>query len=225
MLSDPGLRSASYANLAFWRVRFFTEAFNCQDQPIEYADEESYVDLDGKTYTGPWTRESVGAPENCGTDGGCAESEQGRINFLDYSGVVCANCHGSSNHRAPLFAKFDENGQYQADIAVGVPIDGNSAAERRDWLSPGYRQTAYKFGQEVNSLAEFCAALKADDDIIACLTMRGWNFAFSKGDAVGDLADVPPSVLDPVIEHFVQSGYDFRSTLKFVFTHDDFVRY
>ena len=36
------------------------------------------------------------------------------INFQDTSAVICANCHTTLNHIAPLFAYFDANGKYVA---------------------------------------------------------------------------------------------------------------
>jgi len=229
VLTDPGLQAAHYGNLAFLRVRFFNEAFNCQEQPIEFSDVEDQVEVEpGKIYTGPYERESIGAPGNCGpglTETDCTVAEQGRVDFLDYSAVVCANCHVSSNHRAPLFANFDESGQYMPTPAVNVPIEGNPPAEMRDWLAPGYQQPAYKFGQDVNSLAEFGQAMKTDDRIIACFATRVWNYAFSKGDAVFDEGAVPGEVLDPVTDHLKSNGFNLKDLFRFVFTHPDFVRY
>ena len=47
------------------------------------------------------------------------------INFQDTSAVICANCHTTMNHFAPLFAQFDAAGVYQTTIQVHTPTPTN----------------------------------------------------------------------------------------------------
>ena len=61
----------------------------------------------------------------------------GRIDFRDTESVICANCHATMNHVAPLFGNFDENGQWSADIAVALPSDGAPLVVFGDWLPEG----------------------------------------------------------------------------------------
>jgi hypothetical protein len=67
--------------------------------------------------------------------------------------------------------------------------------------------------------------MAADDEIARCAVVRMWNFAFSKGDAVYDLGDVPDSVIGGLVNEFKGNGYNLRNTLRAVFVHEDFVRY
>ena len=75
-------------------------------------------------YTGVWPFNSIASPTNGG----------GRVNFQDTSAVICANCHTTINHIAPLFAYYDMNGQYQTQIAVPTPLDGAPPAQMSDYL-------------------------------------------------------------------------------------------
>jgi hypothetical protein len=213
ILTDAGVHMQFYGNLAFRRVRFFQEVFACHKMPAELSEKPVPVGPQMSSYTAPWPWESI-----AGTVNG------GRVDFLDTSGAICANCHATSNHRAPLFANFDANGMYQPTISVLIPIANSPAAELTDWLPPG-EGPAFKFGVPTPTLVEYGAAMAADEEILACPVKRMWNYAMSKGDIVIDVADVPTEVVGPLVDQFKQNGYNLREVVKAIFLHDDFVRF
>jgi hypothetical protein len=215
ILTDAGVQSQYYGNLAFRRVRFFQEVFACHKMPAELAEKPVPVGPQMSSYTAPWPFTSISGTEN---------GSPGRVDFLDTSGAICANCHATSNHRAPLFANFDANGMYQPTISVLIPIAGSPAALRTDWL-PDNEVTAFKFGVPTPTLVEYGAAMAADEEVLACPVKRMWNYAMSKGDIVIDVADVPTEVVGPLVDQFKQNGYNLREIVKAIFLHDDFVRF
>ena len=217
LLADPGLQSQYYGNLAFRRVRFFQETFACRKMPAELSSMPTPIGTSGQSYTSPWDFKSIS-----GTDNG------GRIDFHDITSAICANCHGSMNHRAPLLANFDEAGKYQPTIQVQVPVAMLPFAEMTDWLP----QTgippegpAWKLNVPTKDLTELGAAMAADDEVMSCAVARVWNYAMSKGDIVNDAASVPAEVIGPIFKDFKQNGYNLRSVVRAAFVHDDFVRF
>src|SRR5262249_28494190 len=143
----------------------------------------------------------------------------GRINFQDASAVVCANCHTTMNHMAPLFANFDANGMYQTSIQVKVPVQGLPSAQMSDWLVSG-EVTSYGHGEPVADLAALGAAMAQDPDVAQCAVARVYNWAMSKTDIVNDLATVPDSIVQPLTQSFVSGGYKLKSTIRQVFVSD-----
>lgn len=226
ILADPGLQSQYYGNLAFRRVRFFQETFACRKQPAELSAMPTPIGTSGQSYTSPWDFNSI-----AGTDNG------GRIDFHDISSAICANCHGSSNHRAPLFANFDEAGAYKPTIQVQVPVAMLPFAEMSDWLPqtgtpsgmpevPAWKiDPVTKIPIFTKDLTELGAAMAADDEVMSCAVSRVWNYAMSKGDIVVDAANVAPEVITPLYKGFKQNGYNLRSVVRAVFVHEDFVRF
>ncbi len=123
LLTDPGLMSQYFANMAFRRVRFVQETFVCSKYPTEFGPAPK--PMGSGAYTSPWDFNSIA--------GGTAA----RINFQDTSAVICANCHTTMNHQAPLFAHFDANGAFNTAIQVKTPSAGNPTAVLADWLPTG----------------------------------------------------------------------------------------
>jgi hypothetical protein len=161
-------------------------------------------------YTSPWPFASVSTSP---------------INFQDTSSVICANCHTTINHIAPLFANFDQNGQYQSSIQVMTPTSPNpQTTQMSDWLVAG-ESTHWRHGEAVADLVGLGQAIAADPDVAACAVTRAYNFAFSKQDVVTDLAQVPPSIIDPWIAEFQKNGQNFKKTLRDILASDDFVRF
>lgn len=217
ILADPGLQAQYYGNLAFRRVRFFQETFACRKQPAELSAMPTPIGTSGQSYTSPWKFESI-----AGTDNG------GRIDFHDVSSAICANCHGTSNHRAPLLANFDEAGKYQPTIQVQTPVAGLPFSVMEDWLpqtGTPLEAPAWKLGVPTKDLAELGAAMAADDEIMSCAVARVWNYAMSKGDIVIDAANVAPEVIAPLYKDFKQNGYNLRNVVRASFVHEDFVRF
>lgn len=219
LLTDRGLHAHYYSSFAFRRNRFVQEVFVCRAQPAEYV--ETPVPKGAGFYSAPWPFESIaGAPNG------------GRVDFLDSTSSICANCHATANHRSPLFAVFDANGAYVAPtgtgqdttFAVTVPVDGTPNAKLSDFLPAG-ETTAWKFGQPAADLAQFGQAMAKDPEVITCPVTRMWNYAMSKGDVVYDIAAVPDSIIGPLVTDFKNNGLDLKKTIRAIFVHDDFVRF
>ena len=211
LLTHPGAMQHYFSNLAFRRVRWVQETFNCTAYPVEIGEPQ---DVGGASlYNGVWPFESVASP---GTGG--------LIDFQDAKSVVCANCHQTMNHLAPLFANFDAAGQYQAAISVPVPTDGSPMARFEDWLAPG-EETAWRYGAPAADLSALGAVMAADDSVIECGVARAWNWAMGKGDIVDTLSVIPSDVIAAQVAAFKADGLNVKALLLDVFTSDDFVRF
>lgn len=208
VLTNPGVMKQFFSNMAFRRVRWVQETFVCTKFPAEVVSKPTQVD--GKDFTSPWDFKSIsGAP----------------INFLDTQSVVCANCHTSINHIAPLFGNFDADGQMKGQISVMTPQAPDPiATERTHWL-PDAEKTAWRHGEEVADLPALGAAMAADPDVAECAVTRMWNFVMSKEDVVTDLAIVPDVVLDPYKTKFKADDYDLKATLRAMLLSDDFTKF
>jgi hypothetical protein len=210
VLTDPGVLALWYGNLAFRRVRWLQESFVCRKFPAEFS--LSPRALGNGQYTSPWPFESV------------PDRTTGRVDFRDTQSVVCANCHTTMNHLAPLFANFDENGQLQGSIQVHVPVTGLPLAQQSDWLVDG-QTTAWRLGEPVADLPALGAAMAADPDIADCAVARVWNWAMSKTDIVTDATDVPDFIVAELAEPFAESGFKLKTVIRQAFLSDDFVRF
>lgn len=208
LLGDPGVMYQFHGSMAFRRVRWVQEVFLCTKFPAEYSD--APVHMGAADYTSPWEFETVASSP---------------IDFRDTSSVICANCHTTMNHIAPLFANFDEAGQYQNSIQVTTPTTPDPVkTELGHWLVPG-ETTHWRQGQPAKDLVELGQAIAADPDVAECAVARAYNFAFSKEDIVTDLATVPPSVLAAHVAEFQKNGQNLKKTMRAIFASDDFVRF
>ncbi len=225
VLSDLGLMYQYASALGFRRTRFIQETFTCRKLPAEWSP--TPIPKGAGSYTSPWPFDSIATIDNELTD------VDGRIAFKDTTAAICANCHTTMNHRTPIFAAYDDNGKYVEPVlgmdgilqySVVVPVEGSPPAKMSDYLIPG-EVTAWKFGKPAANVLEFGNQMAADDEIARCAVVRMWNYAFSKGDAVYDLGDVPDSVIGGLVNDFKSNGYNLRNTVRAVFVHDDFVRY
>jgi len=207
VLTNPAVQSQFYGNMAFRRVRWVQEVFYCGAFPAEVQATPTLVD--GKDYSAPWPFESISnAP----------------IDFRDTSSVVCANCHATMNHVAPLFANFDADGMWSNSIQVETPLAPTPVTtELGHWLPAG-QNTAWRFGVEVADLPALGQAIAADPMVAECLVARMWNFALSKEDIVNDRATVPYEVIDPFVYEF-EKTYDLKDTLRKIMRSEDFVSF
>ena len=212
VLTNPGVMKHYFGNLAFRRVRWVQEIFDCTAFPAEVGQPQP-VGPNNAPYTAPWPFASIS-----GTDNG------GRINFHDTSAVVCANCHATMNHVAPLFANFDTNGLYTATIAVALPIAGQPLATRADWL-PAAEPTAWRLNMPAANLGALGQVLATDPEVSTCTVARVWNFALGKGDIVQTLSIVPPDVIAAEVAAFDANGHRLRDLFYRVFTSEDFTKY
>jgi hypothetical protein len=211
VLTNPGVLRHFASNMAFRRVRWVQEVFACAAFPAEVGTPRPIGD--GATYTAPWDFDSIAGPDT-----------GGRVDFLDVSGVVCANCHASMNHIAPLFATFGDDGSQQAQMVVRIPIEGEPEATMADFLPPG-QTPAWRLGVPTPDLPSLGAALAADPAVASCLVTRAWNWALGRGDVVSTLATVPPSVIGDLTNDWKAGGASMKDLLLRVFTSDDFTRY
>ncbi|MFT3774774.1 MAG: DUF1549 domain-containing protein [Minicystis sp.] len=132
VLTDPGVMYQFYGNMAFRRVRWIQEVFVCTKFPAEYST--TPVHMGSADYTSPWDFDTVATAP---------------INFQDTSSVICANCHTTINHIAPLFANFDDKGMYQSSIQVMTPTAPDPMKTQLDhWLKAG-ETMHWRHGQPV----------------------------------------------------------------------------
>jgi hypothetical protein len=210
VLTDPGVMESWYGNMAFRRVRWLQESFVCRKFPTEFSS--APVAKGNGQYTSPWPFESIPG------------KDQGPVDFRDTSAVVCANCHETMNHIAPLFAKFDDMGQLQGTIQVHVPVAGVPLAQPSDWLMPG-EQTSWRYGEPVADLPALGAAMANDPDIAECAVARVWNWAMSKTDIVNDAATVPDFIVANLVTDFANHQFKLKTVIRDAFLSDDFVRF
>jgi hypothetical protein len=208
VLTNPGVMKQFFSNMGFRRVRWVQETFVCTKFPAEVVTAPTQID--GKDYTSPWDFKSVATMP---------------INFQDTKAVVCANCHTTINHLAPLFGNFDDQGMHQSTIQVMTPVVPNpTKTVMSDWLRAG-EKTSWRNGEAVADLPALGAAMAKDPDVATCAVARMWNFTMSKEDIVNDLATVPNSVLAPYLTDFASGGMNLKATLKKMMLSDDFTKF
>jgi hypothetical protein len=213
VLSNPGIMYLYTSNLAFRRTRWVQEVFDCLKFPAEV--NPTGVDVGGAAlYTGMYPFQSIASPTNGG----------GRINFLDTSAVICANCHSNINHIAPLFANFDMNGAYQAQISVTVPLNGSPLAMLSDYLPPG-EVTGWRHDKPAADLGALGTVMAADPDVARCGVARIWNWALGKTDIVDTLQQIPPDVIQAQVDAFTSNGFKLKDLILAVYKSDDFTKF
>lgn len=216
VLTDPGVQALFTSNLAFRRARWVQETFACGKFPAEFRDVPIAMPPKGALYTAPWPFESIAGAKNGGA-----------VDFLASDTLVCANCHATLNHVAPLFARFDDKGQWQNTIQVSTPIMGLPKSQPGDWLPMG-EPTGWRMGVPVADIPELGRAIASDRDraFSTCMATRVYDFAMSREDPVDGGASVPPEVLKPYRDAFVGNGaYKLKAAIRLAFTSDDFVRF
>lgn len=212
VLTNPGMNALYTSNLGFRRVRWVQEIFDCVSYPAELGTTSQ--DVGGALpYQGVWPFTSI-----AGTSNG------GRINFLDASSAMCAHCHSTMNHRAPLFAHYDADGVYQPAISVPLPLEGAPLARMSDYLPAG-ETTAWRHGQPAADLPAFGAAMAADPRVAECGVARLWNFAFGNTDIVDTLREVPVATIKQHLDAFTQGGFKMKDLIVAIFLSEDFVRF
>jgi hypothetical protein len=203
VLTDPGIQSLYFGNLSFRRNRFFHETFLCRNGNEQAGGEPTDVPPQNPPcsdkqiipgYQNKWPVDEIA--------GAC---NGGRIDFHAYNANnICANCHATWNHRAPLFSQFDSKGVYQmltgaGEYAVFVPVPGSPKAKLSDWLcvdpskcpNNGQNGTAWKKVMKVDgvdtsapasNLAELGQQMSKDDEVLECTIKRIWNYAMGHAD-------------------------------------------
>jgi hypothetical protein len=210
VLTDPGVQSQFYSSMAFRRARWVQETFICTKFPAEVGGRQEQHP--GGSYYSPWPFLSI--------SGG----KDSRVDFHDDKSLICANCHSTMNHVAPLLGKFNEAGMPTPDFTVRTPIVGTPVTLRTDWL-PASEATAWRFGKPAADMKALGASIAADPELPRCVATRVWNWALSRGDVVVDSATVPQELSDQLLRSFQGSNYNVKQLIREVFTSATFVRY
>ncbi len=212
ILTNPGVHSIFYGNLAFRRQRFIHETFLCKSaneqaggEPTPNAPTDAPCTGGNPIpgYQNKWPVNVIGGKCN-----------GGRIDFHEYTnGNVCANCHATWNHRAPLYGAFDKTGKWNMPTGTGskmmfsveVPVDQSPKAVLGDWLcvdatcpNGGQNFPRWKYSMNVGGMlvqpdpiTDFTSTaglqklgqqISQDDEVLDCATKRIWNYAMGRAD-------------------------------------------
>ena len=215
VLTNPGVMTQFFSNFGFRRIRWIQEMFVCTAFPAELSATPTTLTGATSPYTSPWPFTSVATTKAGG---------MGRIDFQDTSAIICANCHTTINHMAPLFAMYDLNGQYQSVISVPTPLEGAPPAKLTDYLTPG-ETTAWRFGVAAADIPTYGADMAKDPLVAECGVARAWNWALDKQDIVDALDVVPSDTIATEVAAFTSDGFKMKDLIYAVFTSDDFVKF
>jgi hypothetical protein len=214
VLTDPGVMSQFTSSLAFRRVRWVQETFICTAFPAEWSDKK--VSYPGGVFASPWPIESI--------SGQLVMGNKGRVDFHDTAAVICANCHTTMNHIAPLLAFNDLAGRRQATIQVTTPVAGSPISTMDDWLPAG-QKTSWRFGKETPDLKALGAAVAADPDLPKCMSTRVWNWAMSRGDVVVDKTALTDATAAALSQSLTGGGWNMKQLIRDIYTGPTFVRF
>ncbi|MFT3698861.1 MAG: DUF1549 domain-containing protein [Kofleriaceae bacterium] len=218
LLTHPGAMKQFFSNLAFRRVRWIQEVFACSAFPAQIST--TGQDVMGATqYIGVFPYATAVATFHTP-----AQAGDGRVDFRTVTAQVCANCHSNINHIAPLFAHFDDQGQYQNAIVVPTPLAGNPVAQLTDYLPPG-EPTQWRMGVMAPDIATLGHDMATDPEVSACVINRMWNWAMGKSDIVDQGNRVPVDTTATIDAAFQSGGYKLKDAIYQIFTSDDFVRF
>ena len=214
ILTDQGVQAQFYSAMAFRRVRWFQEALLCSRFPAETTGAK--VQYAGGVYNSPWDLK---------TTSGALNDPKALVDFQDTSSLICANCHSTMNHQAPLFANFGPTGMYVASaIQVKTPVAGNPDSKLVDWIPAG-EPLSYRFGQPTPTVKEFGAAMAADPAFKACMATRIWNWAMSRGDVVVDQAILTPDFSAQLTQQVDAKNWNLKEFIRAVYKSAYFIRY
>jgi hypothetical protein len=224
ILTDPGVMKLYYGNLAFRRNRFYHETFICRSAVSPAAEPTATPGPNCPVagYGSPWDFNSLTGLID--TPGPVPPAAPIDFQHAEANGVICANCHATWNHRAPLWANFDNTGTFQSTIQVHTPIVNLPISQLTDWLPPG-QGTAWKFNMPAASLAALGTVMAADPEVQACTVARMWNYAMSRGDIVETGNTVAASVTAPLVTQLLANNNSILTVLRGIFKSDDFVKW
>jgi hypothetical protein len=218
VLSDVGVNQQFFSSMAFRRARWLQETFMCARFPAEQTGKP--ISYPGGVYQSPWPWNSTAGSESVGT--------QAKVDFQSNDSLICANCHSTLNHIAPLFGKFDATGKFVSGAAFQVitPTPLAPFSELIDWLPTSEGQSfAWRFQKPTPTLPALGAAVAADPGFARCMTNRYWNWAMSRGDAVADGTTITDGLAGRLVPPFVADHYNIKKMVKRIFTDPTFVRY
>jgi hypothetical protein len=229
VLTDPAPHIVFFGNLAFRRQRWLHETFMCRStsasivpvaEPANPGEEgdptcQNIPAEPVEGYNSVWPFGSI--------SGECNTTRTKYVNFHEWNeSTVCADCHATWNHRAPMLAKFTDAGMFSMNgptgsgYSVNVPIEGVPFAMLEDWLptnepnsanASNFQQTlksgivlAWRKGYELTetnpgrALAEMGDKMATDPVVQSCVMARTWNLIMTRGDIVYSNAAVPQQV-------------------------------
>jgi hypothetical protein len=215
VLSDQGMNQQFVSSLAFRRARWVQETFMCQRFPAEQTG--TPIKYPGGTYNSPWPWNSISGKESL---------PSARVDFQDQT-LICANCHSTLNHLAPLFGKFNSMGLFVNGAAYQVitPLPGNPASIYADWLPTPTEVPSWRFMKPTPDLPSLGAAIAADPGFGRCVVSRVWNWAMSRGDVVNDGTVLTDDLANPMAMSLAAENYNVKNLIKRVFIDPNFVRF
>jgi hypothetical protein len=257
ILTNPGFLAQYYSNFGFRRARMIQEMFACTRYPAELSTTPKQIGP--YLYSSPW-------PDGGGVSN-AAPGQQANFNFtvrprMVRGGTVltppnneavdfktdCQNCHTSLNHRAPMFAMFDEVGfrDQNNTFLVTSTASGSPFAQIQEYLfqcnptasdgSPNPTcagALAWRFensrfdigGTAMPDFPGFGRDMAADPQVARCFMIRAWNYAYSRDDVVNELALVPNTVIQELTDYFVQNNYNYKKALLKLYTSANYIRF
>jgi hypothetical protein len=213
VLTDAGVQAQFYSNMAFRRVRWVQETFACSRFPAETNGTPAMHP--GGSYVSPWPFTSI-------TGNQTAKSP--KIDFEDDSSIICANCHTTMNHQAPLFANFSMTGVPMNSPQVQVPIPSAPLATLADWLPAG-EALSWRYQVPTSDLTAFAAAVSADPVFATCMVTRVWNWAMSRPNVVDDGATLTPDLASQLTTALMSNSWNLKESVRSVFKNDAFVHF
>jgi hypothetical protein len=213
VLSDAGVQAQFYSNMAFRRVRWVQETFACAKFPAETNGPS--VQHPGGAYVSPWPFTSITGNQTATAP---------KIDFEDDASIICANCHTTMNHQAPLFASFSMTGVPMTTIQVQVPVTGTPIAALTDWLPAG-EVTSWRYMVPTKDIASFGAAIVADPVFNTCMVTRVWNWAMSRPNVVDDGATLTPDLATQLTTELTTNNGNLKQSVRSVVTSDSFVHF
>jgi hypothetical protein len=199
--------------MAFRRVRWVQETFACAKFPAESSAPP--VAHPGGSYVSPWPYTSITGNQTATAP---------LVDFEDDKSIICANCHSTMNHQAPLFANFTMAGVPMATPQVQVPVPKTPLATLADWLPAG-ETTAWRFGKPTADLTAFSAAIVADPVFATCMVTRVWNWAMSRPNVIDDGAVLTPDLATQLTTELMGNNWNLKQSVRSVFTSDSFVNF
>ena len=147
-----------------------------------------------------------------------------KIDFEDDSSIICANCHTTMNHQAPLFANFSMTGVPMNSPQVQVPIPSAPLATLADWLPAG-EALSWRYMVPTTDLTAFAAAVSADPVFATCMVTRVWNWAMSRPNVVDDGATLTPDLASKLTTSLMSNSWNLKESVRSVFKDDAFVHF
>ena len=220
VLTDKAVMAQFMSSMAFRRGRWVQETFMCVRFPAETGTPPVSTPSAPAGYVNPWPWNSITG------DDPVVSPAVAPINFLVRDGLICANCHATLNHIAPLFGKFDTTGAYVMGSAfkVPTPIATPRDSIMSDWLPAG-ETTAWRWQKPVADLPALAQAITADPGFGRCMATRVWNWAMSRGDVVNEGSVLTDALANPMAAAFVADNYNMKNMIRRVFNDPNYVRY